>query len=205
MANYNLASDEELLFLSRSGDEKAQEQLDMRYCKNHERFVYLVAPDLIRFRSICDLSAVAFQCYLRCLNHYEFGGSYFRNYYETCLRHDFSRVRKGVYEERKGVLMSLDETRSVDELTYHDVIPSSCVYDNPQKYVDYFEEVLSLNLAPSCIDSEVLLVARLRLDGVSFKDIASSLHISLRQAYYRYRIYEEEVKKLLKKQGYAQA
>ena len=205
MANYNLASDEELLFLSRSGDEKAQEQLDMRYCKNHKRFVYLVAPDLVRFHSICDLSAIAFQCYLRCLNRYQFGSSYFRNYYETCLRNDFSRVRKDVYEERKGVLMSLDETRSVDELTYHDVIPSSCVYDNPQKYVDYFEEVLSLNLAPSCIDSEVLLVARLRLEGMPFKEIATTLNLSIRKVYYRYRIYEEEVKKLLKKQGYAQA
>lgn len=205
MANYNLASDEELLLLSRSGDEKAQNQLDLRYCKNHKRFVYLVAPDLIRFHSICDLSAIAFQCYIRCISRYEFGSSYFRNYYETCLRNDFARVRKDVYEERSGVVVSLDETRSIDELTYHDVIPSSCIYDNPQKYIDYFEEIYSLNLAPSCIDSEVLFVARMHLNGVSFKEIGDLLHISSRRAYYRYRVYEEEVKKLLQRKGYAKA
>lgn len=205
MPNYQLASDEDLLLLSRSGDALAQNELDVRYCKNHEYIIRNLASDLLRFRSICDLSAVAFQCYLRCLGCYEFGAASFHTFYQLCLGHELSRVRKDVYEERRCVFSIDEDTRSAEELTYHDVIPSSSIYDNPTKYVDYFEEIYALNLAPSSINPETLVVARLRLNGMEFKEIAHKLRISIRKVYYRYSVFEEEVKKLVEKEGYAKA
>ncbi len=197
MPNYDLASDEELLYESRSGDGIAQKTLDMRYFKRNESSIRKVAPDLLRYYSLCDLAAVAFQCYMDCLIHYKFGPSAFRAFYHLCLTHELSKVRKDLYDPRKSV-MSMDEnTKNGTDLTYHDVIASGEIYDSPRKYVDYFEEIFSLNLAPKKINGETLIVARMKLDGVSFKEISISLKMPIRKVYYRYQVFESEVKKLV--------
>lgn len=199
MPLYQNASDEELILLARSGDQTAQAQLDYRYFHNQSRLCHYAAPDLIRFSSTVDIPALAYRTYLNCLYSYTFGSCKFKSYYDLCLRHAFSRVREQVYEEKRTVL-SLDEcTKATPDVTYHDVIPTGAINDNPCKYVDYFEEIYLLRLAPKVITPEVLLVARERLEGTSFKEIASKLNISLKCAYYRYSLYEGEVRKLLRR------
>ncbi len=199
MPNYELATDEELLYEGRSGDELAQRTLDMRYFQRNENSIRIVAPDLLRYYSLCDLASVAFQCYIDCLIHYKFGPSSFRSFYHLCLSHELSKVRRDIYDPRKRA-MSMDEnTRNGQDLTYHDVIPSNDIYDSPRKYVDYFEEVYELNLAPKAITGETLVVARMRLDGASFQEIAERLKLPIRKVYYRYKVFENEVKKLINK------
>lgn len=199
MPLYQNASDEELILLARSGDQTAQAQLDYRYFHNQSRLCRYAASDLIRFSSSLDISALAYRTYLNCLYFYSFGSCKFKSYYDLCLRHAFSRVREQVYEEKR-LVFSLDEcTKATPDVTYHDVIPTGTINDNPCKYVDYFEEIYLLRLAPKVITPELLLVARERLEGASFKEIASKLNISLKCAYYRYSLYEGEVRKLLRR------
>lgn len=199
MSSYQNASDEELILLARSGDQLAQDQLDYRYFHNLNQFCRFAAPDLIRYSSSLDLYAIAYRTYLNCLYFYTFGTCKFKSYFDLCLRHAFSRAREQIYEEKR-IVFSLDEcTKTTPDVTYHDVIPTGSINDNPCKYVDYFEEIYLLRLAPKVISPEVLLVARERLEGASFKEIASKLNISLKCAYYRYSLYEGEVKKLLRR------
>ncbi len=205
MPNYELATDEELLYEGRSGNGLAQRTLDMRYFKRNESSIRKVAPDLLRYYSLCDLAAVAFQCYMDCLIHYRFGPSPFRSFYHLCLTHELSKVRKDLYDPRKCV-MSMDEsTRNGTDLTYHDVLATGDIYDSPQKYVDYFEEIYALNLAPKSINGEMLVVARMKLDGVPFQEIAKRLSLPIRKVYYRYQVFENEVKKLIDREKLSRA
>lgn len=199
MPLYQNASDEELILLSRSGNQTAQAQLDFRYFHSQSRLCHYAASDLIRFSSSLDIPALAYRTYLNCLYFYSFGSCKFKSYYDLCLRHAFSRVREQVYEEKR-IVFSLDDcTKATPDVTYHDVIPTGTINDNPCKYVDYFEEIYLLRLAPKVITPELLLVARERFNGTSFKEIANKLNISLKCAYYRYSLYEGEVRKLLRR------
>ena len=203
MANFSKASDEELLYLSRSGVEGAQCALDIRYDLLSKGLVYYVAPDLLRYFSLYELQDVGHKCYIACLAGFSFGqGNRFKAYFEISLKHAFGRERNRIFAERNK-LYSLDsEIPTGVDITYHDVLPSDSLNDNPTRYVDYFEEVYFLGIAPTNVSPDLLKIARLKIGGHEFKEISEMLGIPLKKVYYRYSLYEEEVKKIIKKLSY---
>lgn len=198
MPTYSLTSDDELLLLSRFGNFECRNELDKRYCLCRNYHVNRVMPEILCFYSSWDVSNASLTIYLKCLELYRFGHGCFESYFETALHHELAHMKAALW--RNGFTpCSMDEEKFGKDKneSLHDVISSDSLNDNPQQYIDYFEGALALKKAPKKIDQEVLMVARMRLEGTSFSTIAERLRISVCCAYHRYEAYRREVLKLL--------
>jgi DNA-directed RNA polymerase specialized sigma24 family protein len=190
-------TDEELLLQVHLSLPGAQNELYERYFRDREYHCRRAAPSIYRDRSGWDMNFSYFTVFLECQNSFRFGEALFRNYFETALRHELFRLYN---ENQKNAFncVSLDDPLSEDndDLTFHDVV-SGGEGDDPCHYIDYVEEAYKLKKAPEEITPEVLAVAVLRCEGLTFQEIAERLRISAKMAKDRYAKYEKIVKRIL--------
>lgn len=197
--NFEKLSDEELLILIREGVPGAQEALFKRYFDQQVYHCRRAAPGIYKRIREWDLNYDYFQVFLKCQNDYRFGRSLFKNYFEAALRHEIYHAYTILVKEGFGPI-SLDDPLSSysDDLTLHDVV-SSYSEDDPRIYLDYLEEAYKLKKAPKEITSDILDVAIMRGENMTYPEIARRLHISTKMCKDRYNRYCKAVRHIIER------
>jgi len=190
MDQFSASTDEELILLSRMGDSRANLALTQRYCGpariNHIR---RVAPDLLGRFSLWEVSSVALRVFWKCLDGYRFGSSRFFTYYITSLRFALSRFRREMIQMSVRCV-SIDSLAKRDSTyTLHDVVTGERDLDDPRQYVNYFETLDKYHRLPKTVTKEMLEIAKLRLEGLTYYQIAEKMGMTYRQARSRHEKY----------------
>ena len=190
--------DEELLLLSRFGHEGCRELLTKRYYATRDFHARRAAPGAYSSYSSFDLGTEFFSTFLNALSSFRFGQGLFKNYLEKALTHDMYRNISKAVADRSNVF-HLDEPLKNDdqsELTFNDVIPASN-YDDPRVYLNYAEEAMALGDAPEELDKKVLLIASLRFEGKTIKEIMRLTNMTLKMVKSRYKVFSDFIKERL--------
>ena len=186
--NYDSCSDESLILLSRSQNADAFYALTKRYFVIRIPLCRIASAALASYFDAWDLNHVFYVTFNDCLNDFKFGSGSFKSYLIRSLRHALIREAKKLHLFDHVPTVSLDYEPNGQD-TLHDVIGSSG--DDPRCYLDYFEEAERLGLLKEKLNPDVLKVARLRLDGMTFSQIAELLSIHSKKAQRLYAIFKE--------------
>jgi len=190
-------ADEELLLLIRSGRSGAQETLFQRYFEARGFHCRRAAPEISRRVFDWDLNTNYFQIFLKCQNSFQFGKALFKNYFETALRHELYRSLQQHQRDRFNCLSLDDPLASGDgDLTFHDVV-SSYEGEDPRLYLNYIEEAYRLKKAPKEITEDILRVALLRGENLTYPEIARRLGLSVKMCKDRYAKYTKVIERII--------
>lgn len=199
---YSTESDEELLFLTRGGDISAHLALTKRYFDKKEVYAKQASAALSSLFDKWDLNHIFFLSFLKATDNFEFGTkASFRSYFLTCFRHEM------VAEASSSRLFKRLSTRSLDgeiaggkedskAALLAEIIPAP--EEDPNLFVDYLDEMILDPRYKGAITEKALAVARLRINGYSFTEIARITKDTPRQCQYLYRIFLEQVRHLMK-------
>lgn len=199
-AAYFSATDEELLMLTRGGDISAHLALTKRYFDKKESLAKKASAALASLIDRWDLNHVFFLTFLKATESFEFGlGARFLTFFLTCFR------REMIAEASSSRLFPRLATKSLDAellgseeggLTLGDIVPAP--KEDPTLFVDYLDGMLQDPRYKGAITEKALSVARLKINGYSFSEIAKILRETPRQCQYLYQIFLKEVRHLMK-------
>lgn len=194
--NYENCSDENLLLMSRSQNADAFYTLTKRYFDKRRLVCNQASAALSRMFDAWDLNHTFYQAFNSCVKSFSLGeGSNFHSYLVRTLKNALIREAEKLHLFRNVKTVSLDYEVN-DGATLHDVIPASGEMD-PRMYVNYLEEAQKFGKLQENMEDEVLQVARLKIDGCKYTEIAKILNISPKRASRDYQKYEELVKKII--------
>jgi|GEM_PF-1338782 len=188
--------DEELLLLIRMGKPGAQETLFKRYFDLRSYHVHRAVPSIGSHYDQWEMNSDYFQVFWHCENTFEFGQSLFKNYFETALRHEIHHEIAKKNEIDYNCMSLDDPLGGSEDLTFHDVCTSGGGED-PRLYLNYLEEAYRLKKAPDALTEDILDVAVLRGEELTFPEIAKRLQISIKMAKDRYSKYEKIVERIV--------
>ena len=188
--NDKTISDEELVFLSRLGDQTADASLLERYFGMRQFFFTRTVPTWTVNFDPWDFNELFLDCFLTALQSFEFRRSKFLTFFIRILaRRVISFALKKTRENYN--VISFDEDVIGEESTYtlHDVVSSPDLADNPAAFFEYAESLRELKRLPKEIDPIALDVVRLKADGMSTNKAARTLGISYGSVRYLYDKY----------------
>lgn len=191
--------DEELLLLSRLGVSGTQEVLASRYYASRHYHARRAAPGAYMCLSQNDLGQEFFTTFLNSVQSFRFGESLFKNYLETALARDIYRaIDRSMANE---VVFLGEPVEGTGGRIFMEDVVSSSAFNDPRTYINYAEEALALGKAPEELDRSVLLVASLKCEGKSTKEVMKLTGMTLKQVKRRYAIFCDYVKGLLETGG----
>ncbi len=191
--NYENCSDESLLLMSRSQNADAYYTLTKRYFDKRKLICNQASSALARMFDAWDLNHAFYQAFNASVKSYSLGdGGSFHSYLVAALKNGMIREAEKLHLFRNVKTVSLDYEVS-EGATLHDVIPASGEED-PRMFVNYLEEAKKFCSAKEEIEDEVLQVARLKIDGCKYTEIAEILSITPKKASRDYEKYEDLVK-----------
>lgn len=191
--------DEELLLLSRLGVTGCTEALARRYYNAKEYHAKRAAPSACLQISNADLGGEFFSTYLKVVSSFRFGESLFKNYLETVLARDIYSLID--YNKENEVLYLGEPLPGTEgKLTFEEVMRSSH-FNDPRTYLNYAEEALALGKAPAKLDRSVILVASLKCEGKTHKEVMKLTGMSIKQVKARYSIFCDFVNDILSRGG----
>ncbi len=200
MNQFNPLTDEELLLLTRAGDNKAYTLLIRRFLgPSRKGDINRASPGILRKYSLWEVSSVSLMTFWACLDGYRFGTVRFHTYYITSLRFNLNRFEQTRQRDRHYV-SSLDSTIGYEgDFCLHDVLSTEGTMDDPKNFVNYYETLNAIKELPNSIPKESLEIAKMKANGLSFVEIATAMKMTYRQVYSRYQNFLEKAKKLVKK------
>lgn len=188
--NYEICSDENLLLMSRSQNADAYYALTKRYFDKRVYLCHLASVALSKMFNSWDLNHTFYQTFNACVKSFSLGDGNFRSYLVKSLKYSLIREAEKLRLFKTPPTVSLDYETAGGHL--HDVVPASGEAD-PRMYVTYLEEANRFGKLKEDIEDEVLQVARLKIDGLKFVEIAKILSITPKKASKDYKIYEKLV------------
>ncbi len=193
-------SDEELLLLTRTGDNNAYTLLIRRFLgPSRKGDINRASPGILRKYSLWEISSVSLSTFWACMDGYRFGTVRFHTYYITSLRFNLNRFVQNKERERRRVA-SLDATFNSDnDFCLHDVLSIEGTMDDPKNFINYYETLNAIKKLPNSIPKETLDIAKMKANGLTFVEIAEAMKMTYRQVYSRYQQFLERAKKLIKK------
>lgn len=193
---FNRCNDENLLLMARSQNPDAFYALTKRYFDMRHTLYQQASAPLAKMFDAWDLNHAFFTAFNSSIRSFELGQGSFHAYMVKALRNAMIRDAEKLHLFKGPKTISLDEEN--EHGTLHDVVPAKG--EDPRMYVNYLEEARAYGKAKGTLSEEVLQVARLRLDGCKFKEIAEILSISPRRASRDFKLYEEAVSKIVIKE-----
>lgn len=199
MCGFSDTSDEELFLAAHFGNQMARGELESRYYLIKKTNIVRTVPGILSFCTLDELVPLGIQVYSKCYALYKPGKARFRSYYEAALQRSLWRYQNDKIQKEFGPFSFDDIIPNTGVMTLHDVLPANSIKDNPRIYVDYLEEAASLGVGSKAITDDVLAVASLRIDGMTFSELSKKLGITPRMAYRRFRKYRDVVKGLIQR------
>lgn len=198
MSNLLSLGDEALILLAREGKAEARNLITERYFKARKKLAKRASYSMVIILSDWDLNYAFFTAFENCFETYRFKKIRFETYFLQALRHEMRKEAEKQHLFNREAPLSLDNEvpGSDGEFTFHDVLPSAC--EDPRLYVNYLEEAHSLGKITSDLDTRVLRVARLRINGLSYREIADATSLSPKQAKTLFTKYEKYVEEKIK-------
>lgn len=189
-------SDEELISLIHHGDDEASNILAERYYAKHKSLLYLAGSSFLLALGESESNHAFFVAYLSAVKNFNPQKGNFRTYFVKILSH---QIPRSLQEERRN---PLGNALSLDAPVTGDTENSSCFSDScslgdandPRAYLTYMEEAEQLGALPKSLDRKTLTVARLRIDGRSYEEIASTMRLTPRVVRLKYLRYEAFIK-----------
>lgn len=176
-------TDEQLVALIRNRDVEANNILAERYYGEHQILLHLAGSPFLKALGESESNHAFFVAYLSAVDKFRPGrGGSFRTYFVKILSH---QILKSLNEETKNPLgnaLSLDaplNDENEDSACFSDCCHGDLTSD-PKIFLDYMEEAEQLGALPKYLDRRTLLIARLRIEGHSFEEIARNLHSTIR-------------------------
>ncbi len=195
--NFESTSDESLLLMARSQNADAYCTLTKRYFDKKKLLCNQASAALSCMFDQWDLNHAFYLAFNSTIKSYSLGEGSFHSYFVRCLKNALIREAEKLHLFKNVPTVSLDFVSSdSNESTLHDVIQDTGEED-PRMYVNYLEEAQKFSRLKEKIDDEVLQVARLKIDGCKFTEIAKILSISPKRASRDYEKYEELVKSIV--------
>ncbi len=195
--NFETSSDESLLLMARSQNAEAYCALTKRYFDKKRLLCSQASAALSSKFDQWDLNHAFYLAFNASIKSYSLGEGSFHSYLVRCLKNALIREAEKLHLFKNVPTVSLDFVSSESsESTLHDVIQDTGEED-PRMYVNYLEEVQRFAKCKEGIDDEVLQVARLKIDGCKYTEIAKILSISPKRASRDYEKYEELVKEIV--------
>ena len=167
--------------MARSQNPDAFYALTKRYFDMRHTLYQQASAPLAKMFDAWDLNHAFFTAFNSSIRSFELGQGSFHAYMVKALRNAMIRDAEKLHLFKGPKTISLDEEN--EHGTLHDV--------------NYLEEARAYGKAKETLSEEVLQVARLRLDGCKFKEIAEILSISPRRASHDFKLYEEAVSKIV--------
>ena len=199
MKTYDSLSDEELILLTRCGDINAYSLLVRRFCgPSRNCDIYRAAPEILQRYSLWEVSSVLLATFWDCLDGYRFGTVRFHTYYISALRYNLFRY-DNQHAKEKAMTTSIDASvKNDDEYTLHDILSTNDPNDDPRHFLNYYETLKSFDKLPKEISPITLEIARMKINGLTFVEIAEALNMTYRQVYTRYQKFIDKAKSLIK-------
>ncbi len=195
--NFESSSDESLLLMARSQNADAYCTLTKRYFDKKRLLCNQASAALSCMFNQWDLNHAFYLAFNSSIKSYSLGEGTFHSYFVRCLKNALIREAEKLHLFKNVPTVSLDFSSSEsDGATLHDVIQDTGEED-PRMYVTYLEEVQRFAKCKGQIDDEILQVARLKIDGCKYTEIANILSISPKRASRDYEKYEELVKNIV--------
>lgn len=193
-------TDEELLLLTRAGDNNAYTLLIRRFLgPSRKGDINRAYPGILGRYSLWEVSSISLSTFWACMDGYRFGTVRFHTYYVSALRFNLMRFDQNRQREKKYVA-SLDSPLKYDsDFCLHDVLSTESTIDDPKNYINYYETLESVKKLPDSIPHDTLEIAKMKANGLSFVEIAEAMKMTYRQVYVRYQSFLEKAKKLIKK------
>lgn len=170
--NYKLLDDNTLCALTKKGDEKAFEEITLRYIK----LIYSIAKDYNAYSyDIQDLAQEGLLSFLSaCYSYSPDNGSSYKNYAVVCTKNRFNDILKKL--NAKGAVPQ-------KELVPMDILENQG--DAAQSVEDYIlqKEYIKTRLKhiSSTLSQEEQKVFDMYMQGYSYKDISKKTHISTKK------------------------
>ncbi len=200
MDKYDPLTDEELLLLTRAGDNTAYTLLIRRFLgPSRKGDINRAYPGIIARYSLWEVSSVSLSTFWSCMDGYRFGTVRFHTYYLSSLRFNLIRFDQNKQRDKKYVA-SLDASLNEDgDFCLHDVLSIEDTIDDPKNFVNYYETLEAIKKLPKAITHQTLEIAKMKANGLTFVEIAEAMKLTYRQVYVRYQQFLEKAKKLIKK------
>lgn len=197
MNQYDPLTDEELLLLTRAGDNNAFTLLVRRFLgPSRKGDINRACPGIFSHYSLWEVSSVVLTTFWSCMDGYRFGTVRFHSYYLSALRFNLNRFMYQETRERKR-LVSLD-TPIANNTTFclHDSLSIEGTMDDPKNFINYFETLDAIKKLPKAVSKQTLQIAKMKAQGMTFTEIALAMKMSYRQVYDRYQRFIEKAKAL---------
>lgn len=201
-------TDEQLVALIHNRDVEANNILAERYYGEHRVLLHLAGSAFLKTLGESESNHAFFVAYLAAVEKFRPGkGGSFRTYFVKILSH---QILKSLHEETKNPLgnaLSLDAPLN-DENEDSPCFSDSCrgeAMNDPKIFLDYMEEAEQLGALPKYLDRKTLWIARLRIEGHSFEEIARNLHSTIRVVRGQFLRYQEFVHEGIKVGSFEEA
>lgn len=199
MNNRDPLTDEELLLLSRAGDNNAYTLLIRRFLgPSRKGDICRAYPGILGRYSLWEVSSISLSTFWACMDGYRFGTVRFHTYYISALRFNLMRYDQSQQREKRYVTSLDAELKHDGDFCLHDVLSIDGTIDDPKNYVNYYETLENIKKLPKSIPHQTLEIAKMKANGMSFVEIAEALKLTYRQVYVRYQSFLEKAKKLIK-------
>lgn len=195
-------SDGYLLLLSRSGNANAKSEFYKRYFDKRYLVGRSVSPTIIKLLDPWEFNHAFFDAFNSVYKNYTFGANAsVRTYFSVVMKNSLvSEANSNAVFERANTL-SLDEEYHSEEgepYTLGEAIPDKSEYSNVTYYTNYVESIDRLSDASTRLSKAERTIIGLRMDGLTFREIAKSLKISITQAHQVFTSFCSKIKETLK-------
>ena len=193
--------DEELLLLSRLGDEVARSTLTIRYYARRFSHGRRSSASLLNMLDAQEFSSVYFKTYLMAEDTFRFGITLFKNYFEKLLKNEMNKAVDNKCSNSKPILgaYSLDSSFSDTDLCLHDVIQSDDESADPKVFFEFTETLERLQKLPEHLHPRTVEVMRYRINGYSIDEIIKITKLKRSSIKLMIKRYQDWCKTIIKK------
>ena len=194
--------DEELLLLSREGHEAATRLLTERFFGLRHYLCRMASPALATQMDEWSLNEAFFRSYLSAWESYEFHRARFTSFLECILAHEMQRTFNTKKRQFPDNLLSLDSdfVSGTEDYCLHDIVPSGETRDDPREFLLYSEGLVQTNSPlPRGINPQIIEMARLSSEGLSYTQIGIRFGVGKGQVHYCLSKYRRWALRVLRK------
>ena len=196
-----LPSDGYLLLLSRVGNYSSKDELLKRYYDKRYLVGRSVSPTIIKLLDTWEFNHAFYDAYTSVYKNYSFGAkASIKTYFSVVMKNALvSEANSNYVFERVNTLSFDEELHSQEGETYTlgDVIADKSEYNNVTYYMDFVDSIDRLEEKDIKLSKMEKTIVGLRFEGLTFKEIAKALCVSITYAHQVFRSFYNKIKETI--------
>ena len=194
-------SDGYLLLLSRSGNVNAKSEFYKRYFDKRYLVGRSVSPTIIKLLDPWEFNHAFYDAFTSVYKNYTFGAkASVKTYFSILMKNSLVSEANSNYVFERANTLSLDEEYHSEEgepFILGETIADKSEYNNVPYYMDYVESIDRLSSTGANLSRTEKEIVGLRMDGLTYREIAKSLKISITQAHQIFTSFCSKIKETL--------